>query len=104
MQGEGGSALQVFEREEDGRGECCTSAEASSHGKVCDDRNRGEDDEIKDADAKCAETADDAEQIIGDEAAGHLKVEEVFVGRLPILHQEGFVEERSFVVRDGPLK
>ena len=103
LQGEVGTALQIFECEEDGRGEGGEFPEAA-HGEVGDCGDYGEEEEVENADAKRTEVAEDAEDVVGEKTSGHLEVEEVFVGDVPVLHEEGFVEERSFVVRDGPLK
>ena len=70
-----------------------------------DDDERSEDEQVEDANAKGAEAANKAENIIGDVTAWHLKIEDVTIGDAAFaLHEECFVEERRFVMRDGPAQ
>src|SRR5690606_22319090 len=101
LQGKGRTALKVFQPEEhtrSNRGKLPVALNC----KIGDGDECGEDQQIENAQAKRTKVADNAEQIVSDVRARHLKVEDVAVGHGAALHEENFVEQRRGVVRGSP--
>ena len=65
--------------------------------------SRGEKEKVKNAVANIAKASEETKDIIRCETSRHLKVKYIAIGNAAVVaHEESFIEQRSFVVRDRP--